>query len=245
MCAMKKTILTAALALFAAWGLRAQDAQAIRTALGSQSEWLASFSAIAVDAPLDLRLVRVAGDEAPRIVYDTKGSYTSKFKAVVKEGTLRITERPASSRLARTEVTVYYNELRQLTATDATVLFADTLRTTLLDLTAGGQAKLTAAVDCADLTLEISGKSEVLLTGKARYLSAFVSTGKLEAGGLETLSSQINAQSGGDASVWVTDRIEAKTTTNGRVVFRGHPAVIRGGSKFMGGAIMQVEEIRE
>ena len=27
--------------------------------------------------------------------------------------------------------------------------------------------------------------------------------------------------------------------------FRGHPAVIRGGSKFMGGAIMQVEEIRE
>ena len=233
MCAMKKTILTAALALFAAWGLRAQDAQAIRTASGSQSEWLASFSAIAVDAPLDLRLVRVAGDEAPRIVYDTKGSYTSKFKAVVKEGTLRITERPASSRLARTEVTVYYNELRQLTATDATVLFADTLRTTLLDLTAGGQAKLTAAVDCADLTLEISGKSEVLLTGK------------LEAGGLETLSSQINAQSGGDASVWVTDRIEAKTTTNGRVVFRGHPAVIRGGSKFMGGAIMQVEEIRE
>lgn len=242
---MKKTILTAALALFAAWGLRAQDAQEVRTASGSRSEWLSSFSAIAVDAPLDLRLVRVADTEAPRIVYDTKGSYTSKFKATVKEGTLRITERPASGRLARTEVTVYYNELRQLSATDATVAFADTLRTTLFDMTVGGKAKLTAAVDCADLTLEIGGKSKVVLTGRARFLSAFVSVGRLEAGDLETLSSQINAQSGGDVLVRVIDRIEAKTSTSGRVVFRGNPAVIRGGSKFMGGAIVQEEVIQE
>lgn len=242
---MKKTILTAALSLFAAWGLRAQDAQEVLTASGSRSEWLASFSAIAVDAPLDLRLVRVADTEAPRIVYDTKGSYTSKFKVAVKEGTLRITERPASNRLARTEVTVYYNELRQLSATDAAVQFADTLRATLFDLTAGGAAKITVAVDCADLTLDLSGKSEATLSGEARYLTAFVTTAKLNAAELKTCSSQIRAQSGGDVSVWVTDRIEAHTSTNGRVVFRGHPAVIRGGSKFMGGAIVQVEESKE
>jgi len=228
------------MALFAVCGLRAQDARS-QTASGAQREWLSSFSSIVIDAPLDIRLIRVDETQAPRIVYDTKGSSSSKFKAAVKDRTLRITERPVSGRAERTEVTVYYNELHKIAATDATVSAADTLRGVLFDMEVGGGAKITASLAVDDLSLEMSGKSDVTLTGESRYLTAYVSNGRFDASKLKTLSAQVNAQNGADVSLWVTDRLEARTSTNGSVTFTGDPRVIRGGSKFMGGAIRQMK----
>lgn len=46
-----------------------------------------------MSAPLDVKFVQVPDTEAPKIVYDTKGSYTTKFRAEVKDKVLRITER--------------------------------------------------------------------------------------------------------------------------------------------------------
>ena len=180
---------------------------------GERREWLTSFTAVEVSAPLDVKFVQVPDTEAPKIVYDTKGSYTTKFRAEVKDKVLRITER---------------SDARRLVAT-------------VLDLTVGGMAQVTARMDVKDLKMELTGKSTATLTGAVRYLSLFVSTGKLEAAGLEVMAAEANVTSSGVAALWVTDRFQGKTSTGGKITYKGAPPIVRSGAKFMGGDITRVE----
>lgn len=190
-------------------------AAASDTSGGERSEWLPSFTAVEVAAPVDIRFVQVPDTEAPRIIYDTKGSYTTRFRAEVRDRVLRITERRDARRPERTTVTVCYNTLERISVSDAAATFEGRFSATLLDLTVGGAAKLTADLDVKDLRMELSGHSSAALSGAVRYLTLFVSTGAVEAPELETMSAQVNVTSSGSATLWVTDRFEAKTSTGG------------------------------
>ena len=215
-------------------------AAASDTSGGERSEWLPSFTAVEVAAPVDIRFVQVPDTEAPRIIYDTKGSYTTRFRAEVRDRVLRITERRDARRPERTTVTVCYNTLERISVSDAAATFEGRFSATLLDLTVGGAAKLTADLDVKDLRMELSGHSSAALSGAVRYLTLFVSTGAVEAPELETMSAQVNVTSSGSATLWVTDRFEAKTTTGGRIAYKGEPAVLRVSEKFMGGSIARI-----
>lgn len=233
---MKKMILTAVLLCAAAFVRAQQPAEA-----GERREWLTSFTAVEVSAPLDIKFVQVPDTEAPKIIYDTKSSYTTKFRAEVRDKVLRITERSDARRPDRTSVTVYYNSLERIAIADAVATFEGTLTATLLDMNVGGMAQVTAALDVKDLKMELTGKSQAALTGTVRYLSLFVSTGKLEASGLEVMSAEVNVTSSGVAALWVTDRFQGKTSTGGKITYKGTPPVIRSSPKFMGGDITRTE----
>ena len=226
---MKKMILSAVMLVFAASG-RAQEAGAASPT--EHNEWLTTFEAVAVDADLDIKFVK----EAPKIVYDTKGSYTSKFRAEVKDKTLRISERPDSRRPDRTEVTVYYNALRAVSLSGAAATFVGTLDAAVLDVTVNRKASLTAKLDVKDLKMEQTGYSTANLSGSVRYLTLYVSTGKVAASDLEVMSAEVNAQSKAEVSLWITDRFVGK-----RISYKGDPKIVRGGAKFMGGEINRVE----
>ena len=209
---------------------------------GEQREWLTSFTAVEVTAPVDLHFYRVPDTEAPKIIYDTKGSYTTRFRFGVQDKVLRISERPDSRRPERTQVSVYYNSLDRIAIADAVATFDSTLVATVLDLTVGGMAEVKAPMAVKDLKLDITGKSRVTLTGSARYLTLFISSGVLEAAALEVMSAVSNVTSSGTASLWVTDRFEGKTSTGGKITYKGSPTIIRGSMKFMGGDITRIRE---
>ena len=209
---------------------------------GAQREWLTTFTAVEITAPIDVRFIRVPESEAPKIIYDTKGSYTTRFRFEVRDRVLTISERPDSRRPERTEVSVYYNSLDRIAIADAHVQFDSTLVATVLDLTVGGMAQVEAQLDVKDLKLELTGKSHASLSGEARYLSLYVSSGSLDAGSLEVMSAEANVIGSGSASLWVTDRFEGSTSTGGSIAYRGNPTVIRGGEKFMGGDITHIGE---
>lgn len=209
---------------------------------GGQRDWLTSFTAVEVAAPLDIRFVRVPDTEAPKIIYDTKGSTSTRFRFEVRDRVLTITERPDSRRTERTQVTVCYNTLERIAVADAVAKFDSTLRATVLDLTIGGEARVEAQLAVKDLNLNQTGRSRATLSGEARYLTLYLSTGSLDARALETMSAEANVTSSGTATLWVTDRFEGKTSTGGKITYRGTPTVVRGGTKFMGGDITRVEE---
>lgn len=171
---MKKMILSAVMLVFAASGYAQETGAA---GAGERNEWLPTFEAVAVDADLDVKFVRVPDTEAPKIVYDTKGSYTTKFRAEVKDKTLRISEKPDSRRPERTEVTVYYNALRAVSLSGAAATFVGTLDAAVLDVTVNRKASLTAKLDVKDLKMEQTGYSTANLSGSVRYLTLYVSTG--------------------------------------------------------------------
>lgn len=234
---MKNLILSAVSVLLAA-AAAAQPAPADSTA---KSEWLPSFTSVAVAAPLDIVFVRVPDTQAPKIVYDTKGSYTTRFKFEVKDKQLRIGERADARRTERTSVRVYYNDVSDFSIVDAAASFEGTLTVPLLDLTVGGRATLAAALDVKDLRMELTGHSKAVLSGRVRYLSLLVSTGEVDAASLETMSAQVNATGGGAVTLTVTDRLEATTSTKGTISYEGQPAIVRGGTKFLGGDIVHIE----
>lgn len=209
---------------------------------GGQRDWLTSFTAVEVAAPLDIRFVQVPDTEAPKIIYDTKRSTSTRFRFEVRDRVLTITERPDSRRTERTQVTVCYNTLERIAVADAVAKFDSTLRATVLDLTIGGEARVEAQLAVKDLNLNQTGRSRATLSGEARYLTLYLSTGSLDARALETMSAEANVTSSGTATLWVTDRFEGKTSTGGKITYRGTPTVVRGGTKFMGGDITRVEE---
>ena len=43
------------------------------------------------------------------------------------------------------------------------------------------------------------------------------------------------------AALWVTDRFQGKTSTGGKITYKGAPPIVRSGAKFMGGDITRVE----
>ena len=222
----------------AALGARAQQTA---PAAAEKSEWLPAFTRIEASGSFDVVLERVPDSEAPKIVYDTKGSYTTKFRAEVKDRVLHIRERIDSRRPERTQVRVCYNTLSSFALTDAKASLADTLRQSLLDVALAGGASLEGALEVQDLDMSVSDKASALLGGSARYLTLQASGGQVNAAELETMSARVSAQSNAEVRVWVTDRLEARTSTGAVLRYKGEPDIVRTALKFMGGEIKPLE----
>lgn len=219
-------------------GVRAQQTA---PAAAEKSERLPAFTRIEASGAFDVVFERVPDSEAPKIVYDTKGSYTTKFRAEVKDRVLHIRERIDSRRPERTQVRVCYNTLSSFALTDAKASLADTLRQSLLDVALSGGASLEGTLEVQDLDMSVSDKASALLGGSARYLTLQASGGQVNAAELETMSARVSAQSNAEVRVWVTDRLEARTSTGAVLRYKGEPAIVRTALKFMGGEIKPLE----
>ncbi len=233
---MKKVILCAVLLAYTALGHAQENSSSTQ-----RSEWLPTFTSVVVSAGVDIRFVQVSDNEAPRIVYDTKGSYTTKFRAEVKNQALTIAERIDTRRPERTTVTLYFNNLSSLSLTDAVASFASPLHQNEFSLIIGARSTLNMALDVKDLAVELTGKSEATLSGKARYLSLFASTGKVNAEALETMSAMVSASSSAAVTIWATDRFEGKTSTGATIRYKGEPQIIRTAAKLMGGTVTPIK----
>ncbi len=209
---------------------------------GARSEWLQNFEEVEVSAAVDIRFVRVPDTEAPRIVYDTKGSYTTRFRAEVREGTLHIFERVDARRPERTTVTVYYNELRALKLLDAAAVVEGVLESSMFDLTVGARSTFAAKLAVQDLRMDLSGRSSTaILSGEVRYLTLTASTGEVKAAELEAMAARIEASNNAAVTLTVTERLEAATSTGATIDYKGQPSIIRAGARFLGGGVGRVE----
>lgn len=206
--------------------LRVENPDGLTT--GEQREWLTDFDQIRIDGPMSVTLVRTPADEAPRIVYDTKGSYTSRFRAAVnKSRVLEITERTESRRTTTTEVTVYYHSLEKIRITRATVSFAEPLDFPVTDMTVSGGAVVTATLKMRDLKLDISGRSRLTLSGEVPYLSLRIASAKLDATALKVTSALIEASNSAEANVTISERLEAYASSGAQVFYSGTPDILR------------------
>ncbi len=228
---MKKTLFTLCL-LVSAFAVRAQE---------GVSEWLTAFNDVVIEGAMDVTMVHIADTEAPKIIYDTRGSYTTKFRAEVKERVLYVRERTDARRPERTTVTIYYNTMASLTVTDAKISFEKILKHKMLDIDIAGKASLTADVEVKDLAVSISGDSQMTLMGRTTYLSVVASSGVFDGKLLESQSAWASAQNGARVTVDAKDRLECSSATNGKVRYISTPDLLRTERKFMAGDIQQLK----
>ena len=208
--------------------------------LGPIKENLSSFNSIDVNAPIKLTLIKIDKSEAPYIIYDTKGCYTSKFEfEVLKkgDGILKIDERSDSKRESVTEVEVYFNELTDISISKADVTVIGTLDTQLIDLYISNDSHFVADVDTLDIKVYASGKCCIILTGKARYQTVDISTADYNAAKLNTVSTVASSSHNATVKVNALERLEAKSSTGGKILYSIEPIILRSEITLFGGEI--------
>lgn len=205
-------------------------------------EFLPDFTAIKVDAPIKLTLKKIAMGEAPYIIYNTKGVYTSKFVAEVdrKSRTLKINERSDPKRESITEVEVYFTELSDISISKADAYVDGVLTSQLIDIYISNDANFVAEINSLDLMVYASGQSRIQLKGCTHYQTAEISTAEYDARGLETISTRVESSHNATVKVDAVERLEAKTTTGGKVYYLSHPVILRSEITLFGGEIQRL-----
>lgn len=220
-----------------------QLAPEIAAASGERMEWLPSFGGVSVEGLFRVRFVKVAADQAPRIVFDTKGVYDSGFKARVdKNRTLVVSERIGNRERSATEVTVYYHTLDEIRVRGAEVSFDEPVEGSIVRCGVADGGLLRASFAVKDLSLELTGRSVAVLSGAIRYGDFSVSTGRLDASGAEVMSLRIRVTNKGEATVAAPERLEASFATKGRLVCVGRPELLHLSNALIGGEIVFEEE---
>ncbi|MBQ8366189.1 MAG: DUF2807 domain-containing protein [Alistipes sp.] len=235
---MKRFILTLCTIMCSLYAT-AQEPEAPRS--NPTKEFLSSFTALNVDAPIKMDLIKIDSGEAPYIIYDTKGA-DSKFTFDIdnKSRTLKITERSDPKRETVTEVKVYFNELTDISISKAKVSVEGVIESQLLDLYISNDAHFIAKIEVLDLMAFAGGKSRVMLMGNARYHHADISASEYDAGRLETTSTIAEAGHNAVVKVNATERLEAKTATGGKVFYVVRPVILRSEVTLFGGEISQL-----
>jgi hypothetical protein len=225
-------------ALMCVSNLMAQES--VTPSLGPVKEILSSFTSIDVNAPIKLTLIKIDKTETPYIVYDTKGVYTSKFEFEVQKkdsGILKIEERSDPKRESVTEVEVYFNELTDISISKADATVVGTLTSQLLDIYISNDSHFVANVETLDVCVYASGKCSIIITGEARYQTVDVSTAEYNASKLETVSTVASSSHNAVVKVNATERLEAKTSTGGKVLYATEPIILRSAITLFGGEI--------
>ena len=227
-----KSIVVAILSIFLSFSVFAQES-------AMKKELLAPFTTVEIDAPIRLKLIKIAENEIPYILYDTKGATLSRFSFEVnnKTRTLKITERYDPQRKTTTEVEVYFNTITDLSIARADATIEGTLKSQLLDIYVSHSAHLVAEIDVLDLMAFISGKSYIQLTGQTRYQTADISTAEYDATELRSISTIAESSHNAIVKVDATERLEAKTSTGGKLYYYTQPEILRSEITLFGGEI--------
>ena len=232
---MKRFLLSIIVTL-SAFNLWAQED--IYANIGPITEQLSNFNSIEVNAPIKLKLTKVDKSTTPSITYDTKGFYTSKFTHEVSDkGVLKIEERSDSKRESITEVEVLFNELSDISISKADVTVVGTLDSMLLDLYISNDSHFTAEVNTLDICVNASGKCCIILSGEARYQTVDISTAEYDAARLSTTATVATSSHNAIVRVNASERLEAKTSTGGKILYRTDPVILRSAITLFGGDI--------
>lgn len=206
-----------------------------------KTDWLTPFTAVKVDGPMNVIFKKVPTVEDSRIIYDTKGNITSKFKFEVdKNGVLVVSEKSDPKRTSVTDITIYYHSLREVKIAHAKAEFEQSIEGTIFDLTVSGGAMVMLDVKTLDIAVECTGVSRLTLSGDTKYLTMRVSTAKVDCSKLAVMSATIECSHSSEVRVNVSERLEATTSTGAKLLYKGNPIILRDHTAIFGGDIINI-----
>lgn len=206
-----------------------------------KTDWLTAFSRIKVDGPMNVVLKKVATAEECRITYDTKGNITSKFKFEVdKKGVLVVSEKYDPKRTSVTDITIYYNSLREVKIAHAKAVFENEVDANIFDLIVSGGAMVSLDIKTLDIAVECTGVSRLTMKGSTKYLTMRASTAKIDCTELSLVSATIDASHSAEVRLTVTERLEATTSTGAKLLYKGKPTILRDHTVVFGGEIINI-----
>lgn len=184
------------------------------------------FHAVEVEGPMQVCFEAADAQHPVGVSYHARDFGGAKYVCKVESGVLKLRMQRSKS-VDSLRVTVRYNNLSAVKVADGSVRFDGLLKTHLLDVKVSGGAAFEATVDAADLQLEVTGHSRVILRGSSRYMDAAVSTASVDASQLRAMAVTVDASNKAVVTVLATDRVVMKSTTGAVVRYAGNPAIER------------------
>lgn len=204
----------------------AREDAAVRADTVAEQRLWPDFHAVEVEGPMQVCFIAADAHHPVGISYHAADFETGKFVNKVENGVLKLRMQRSKS-ADSLQVTVRYNALSAVKVADANVRFDGVIKAHLLDVRVSGGARFEAALDAADLQLEVTGRSRVILSGKSRYLDADVSTAFVDASQLQTMAATVTASNKASVTVQASDRVEMTSTTGAVVRYGGNPPIER------------------
>lgn len=174
---------------------------------------------------------------------DIEGIQKDQIKIVEKNRTLKI--RMSLDNLwssdKTTKVTVYYTDIDIIDANEgARVFLGDTLVNKKLILKTQEGASIKGAIRTDDLLVKAISGGHLKLKGIATDQEIMINSGgSFEAKNLQSEVTNVRISAGGNASIYATDFVIAKTTAGGTIRIYGNPREIDG-KRVLGGKIIEV-----
>ena len=191
-----------------------------------------NFDAIEVSSGIELFL-SMGNRESVKVVADDE--IIDNVKTEVRGGTLHIYMRESNwlrsifnwgfTQSRKVYVTV--NELKRLGASSGSdVQSENTLKGDRLKIEASSGSDVTLDLVYKEVTLSTSSGSDARLSGRTKFFTANTSSGSdINARELQAQICKVSASSGSDASVSVTDELNANASSGAGVVYYGNPDV--------------------
>ncbi len=187
-----------------------------------------SFNGIDVSSGIDL-YIRMGETEEVKIVADN--DIIDKIITKVEGGVLKIYVKQNNwfnwSGNEKRKAYVTVKELKSIDASAGSdVKSENTLKGDDLKVSASSGSDLTLDLFCKNLKVDTSSGSDAKLSGKVKYLTASSSSGSdLDARNLESVICKVSVSSGSDATVNVSEELEASASSGGDIDYYGNPSV--------------------
>lgn len=182
---------------------------------------LGDFSTVRVFDRISVTLVKSSEN---KIVIN--GSRAEDVEVVAKNNELKI--RMRLTKLLKGEdinATLYYKSIDQVEANEGSfVSSADTFKMTAFEVNSKEGAQIKLSLDVQKLKSKSSSGGILELSGKASNHSATINAGgELKAKSLVTSQTDVTISAGGEADVYATDFVDAKTRAGGNIDIYGGP----------------------
>ena len=191
---------------------------------GQITKNLGDFNKVTAFDQIEVSLIK---SQENKIILNGNGA--DEVELINKNGELKI-RMPLTKLLSGDNVTatVYFKNIDAIEANEGSRVASEVIfKTISFDIIAKEGSQIKLAFDVDKITVKSSNGSNVNLRGKAKIQDATINSGgELDAQDLITQQTIITANAGGEANVFATDLVDAKTRAGGTIIIFGKPKQI-------------------
>src|SRR5450759_451362 len=193
-----------------------------------------SFTGIKVSSGIDVYL-KQGNDESVSVEADE--NLHEYILTEVRGGVLNVYSEYNIREAERKRVYVTMKKVNSVRTTSAGDVFGEApIHSDRLELSASSAGNIKLEVNAKDINIDISSSGDMTLSGETDMLKVDLSSaGDLNAYDLKAREADVSVSSAGDADVYASEKITARASSAGDVIYKGDPKYVDAHSSSAGG----------
>ncbi len=184
---------------------------------------LGSFSEVSVGESVQLVLVKGSSEKAE---IEVSGADLDDVETKISGDRLTVGMANGSYKNVRVKVTLTYNSIEALSvSSSAKAVAKDQIKSNRFRLSVSSSGRAEVNIAASDLTVKVSSSGDAVLNGQGDNLDVSVSSSGFVGGyDYKVKNVEASVNSSGKAEVFVTDELNARANSSGKVYYKGSPS---------------------